>query len=458
MDEFFNAKSIAVIGASTRPGKIGYEIVGSLAETGFEGNIYPIHLKEEPIHGLKSYKSIGDVPGDVDLAVVVTASSKAPQVIEECGRKGVKAVVIISGGFKELNEEGQTIEKETVETARRFGIRIIGPNCVGIFNPRKKIDTFFQPHYAMSRPKAGNIAVLSQSGTYGLTILEWCFEADLGVSKFVSYGNKADISEIEMIRYLESDGDTGVIGLYLEGLDDGRDFLETAGKVSVEKPIVALKTGRTSEGSKAVKSHTGALAGDIAVFEGAMRQCGVISTNDISEMFEVLKVLSLQPLPNGGRVAMVTNGAGPCIMAIDKMQNTNLSLARLNDKTLEDLREVLPSYCVFDNPLDITGSADSEMYRVSIEALIKDENVDIVMPFFVFQDGPIAHTADKMLESMKAFSGKKTMVCVAAGSGFTSDQARKYHGAGVPVIATANNVVAALNRIVWYADWLRAHR
>ena len=458
MDEFFNAKSIAIVGASTKAGKIGYEIVGSLAETGFEGNIYPIHLKEEPIHGLKSYKSIGDVPDEVDLAVVVTASSKAPGVIEECGRKGIKAVVIISGGFKELNEEGRRLEKETVETARRFGTRIIGPNCVGIFNPRNKIDTFFQPHYAMARPKPGNIAVLSQSGTYGLTILEWCFDADLGVSKFVSYGNKADVSEIEMIRYLEGDGDTRVIGIYLEGLDDGREFMETAKKVSRAKPIVALKTGRTSEGSKAVMSHTGALAGDIAVFEGAMKQCGVISTNDISEMFEVLKILSLQPLPNGGKVAMVTNGAGPCIMAIDRMQKTNLGLARLRDETLEGLRKELPDYCVFDNPLDITGSADAEMYRVSIESLIRDGNVDIVMPFFVFQDGPIAHTADRMLEFMKELSGKKTMVCVAAGSGFTNEQARRFHGVGVPVIETANYAVAALNRIVWYSDWLRAHR
>jgi 3-hydroxypropionyl-CoA synthetase (ADP-forming) len=458
MDEFFNARTIAVIGASTKKGKIGYEIVGSLVETGFEGSIYPIHLKEEPIHGLKSYRSVRDVPGDVDLAVVVTASSKAPQVIEECGRKGIKAVVIISGGFKELNEEGQTIERKTVETAKKFGLRIVGPNCVGIFNPRNKIDTFFQPHYAMARPKPGNIAVLSQSGTYGLTILEWCYDADLGVSKFVSYGNKADLSEIEMIRYLEADGDTKVIGLYLEGLDDGREFLKTARKVSIEKPIVALKTGRTTEGSKAVKSHTGALAGNIGVFEGAMKQCGVVSTNDISEMFEVLKIFSLQPLPNGGKVAMVTNGAGPCIMAIDKMQNTKLSLAKLKDETLDGLRKELPSYCVFDNPLDITGSADAEMYRVSIEALIRDENADIVMPFFVFQDGPIAHTAETMLECMKTFSGKKTMVCVAAGSGFTSEQARSYHGVGVPVIATANNAVGALSKIVWYSDWLRAHR
>jgi 3-hydroxypropionyl-CoA synthetase (ADP-forming) len=458
MDEFFNAKSIAIIGASTKPGKIGYEIVGSLAETGFEGNIYPIHLKEAPIHGLKSYKSIGDVPGEVDLAVVVTASQKAPGIIEECGKKGIKAVVIISGGFKELSDEGRGIEHETVETAKRFGIRIIGPNCVGIFNPRKKIDTFFQPHYAMARPKPGNIAMLSQSGTYGLTILEWCHDADLGVSKFVSYGNKADVSEIEMIRYLEGDQDTGVIGIYLEGLDDGREFLGTARKVSRGKPIVALKTGRTTEGSKAVMSHTGALAGDIAVFEGAMRQCGVISTNDISEMFEVLKILSLQPLPRGGRVAMVTNGAGPCIMAIDKMQNTNLCLAKLKDETLDNLKKELPEYCVFDNPLDITGSADAEMYRVSIEALIHDGNVDIVMPFFVFQDGPIAHTTDKMLECMKGFAGKKTMVCVAAGSGFTKEQVRSYHGVSVPVIATANNAVAALSRIVWYSEWLRAHR
>jgi 3-hydroxypropionyl-CoA synthetase (ADP-forming) len=456
MDSFFNARSIAVIGASTREGKIGFEVVRSLVESGYDGELYPIHLKEGPIQGLKSYKSIADVPGDVELAVVVTASSKAPRVIEDCGAKGVKAVVIISGGFKELDEKGASLERETVETARKFGLRIIGPNCVGIFNPTNKLDTFFQPHYAMARPKAGNMAVLSQSGTYGLTILEWCYDDALGISKFVSYGNKADVSEIEMIRYLGEDGDTDVIGIYLEGLDDGKGFMETAKEVAKGKPIVALKTGRSTEGSRAVKSHTGALAGNIGIFEGAARQCGIISTGDIAEMFEVLKILSLQPLPKGGNVAMVTNGAGPCIMAIDKMQNTSLELADLEEETLADLKKELPDYCVFDNPLDITGSADAEMYCISIKALLQDDNVDIVMPFFVFQDGPISYTVDRMLDCMKELAGKKTMVCVAAGSNFTREQAKRFHGIGVPVISTANNAIGALSKIEWYTRWLAA--
>lgn len=457
MDEFFNAQSIAIVGASTQEGKIGFEVVRSLTQTGFEGKIYPIHLKGKQISGIQSYKSIAEVPGEVDLAVLVTASSKAPQIIEECGKKKVKAVVIISGGFKELDEKGEQIEKETVANARKYGIRIVGPNCVGIFSPKDKIDTFFQPHYAMNRPKAGNIAVLSQSGTYGLTILEWCYDDDLGVSKFVSYGNKSDVSEIEMVAYLENDVDTKVLGIYLEGLDDGRAFQDTARGFSMKKPIVALKTGRSSEGSKAVKSHTGALAGDINVFEGAMKQCGVISTNDIREMYEVLKILALQPLPKGGNIAMVTNGAGPCIMAIDKMQYTDLKLAKLGSETLNDLKNRLPNYCVFDNPLDITGSADAEMYWVGIEALITDANVDIVMPFFVFQDGPIAYTVDDLLKNLKELSGKKTMVCVAGGSSFTHEQHKKFHNIGIPVISTANNAINALDKIYWYFSWLRAH-
>jgi len=457
MDEFFNARSIAVIGASTQEGKIGFEVVRSLVESGFEGKIYPIHLKGKPILGIQSYKDIAEVPGEVDMAVVVTASSKAPQIIEDCGKKNVKAVVIISGGFKELDDEGGLLEKEVVDRAKRFGVRIVGPNCVGIFNPKNKMDTFFQPHYAMARPKPGNIGVLSQSGTYGLTLLEWCHDDNLGISKFVSYGNKADVSEIEMIGYLERDGDTKVLGIYLEGLDDGRSFLSAAKSFSLKKPLVALKTGRTSDASKAVKSHTGALAGDIEVFEGAMKQCGILNTDNIEEMFEVLKILSLQPLPKGRNIAMLTNGAGPCIMAIDKMQNTDLRLARLSSDTLKGLKGQLPQYCVFDNPLDLTGSADAEMYRVGIEALMEDDTVDIIMPFFVFQDGPIAHTSDQLLDDMKKLGGKKTIVCVAAGSAFTQDMKRMLHNIGIPVVSTANNAISALNKISWYSSWLKAH-
>jgi 3-hydroxypropionyl-CoA synthetase (ADP-forming) len=456
MDDFFGAKSIAVVGASTQEGKIGFEVVRSLVESGFEGAIYPIHLKGKPIHGIQSFKNIGDVPGEVGLAVVVAASSSVPQIIEDCGQKGVKAVVIISGGFKELDEKGGVIQKEVVENARKFGLRIIGPNCVGIFNPRNRIDTFFQPHYAMSRPKAGNIGVLSQSGTYGLTLLEWIHDDELGVSKFVSYGNKADISEIEMIKYLEGDEDTKVLGIYLEGLDDGPGFMDAARSFSLKKPMVALKAGRTSEGSKAVKSHTGALAGDIKVFEGAMKQCGVMSANEIEEMFEILKILSIQPLPKGNRVAMVTNGAGPCIMAIDDMEDSGLELAKIAEGTLEDLAQKLPKYCVLDNPLDLTGSADAEMYNIGIKALIEDDGVDIVMPFFVFQDGPIAHTADKLFEEMKKLSGTKTTVCVAAGSTFTHEMKKRMHGIGIPLISASGDAVAALDKIFWYSQWLKA--
>ncbi|UCG68376.1 MAG: CoA-binding protein [Thermoplasmata archaeon] len=457
LDFFFNPKSIAVLGASSKLGKIGYEVLKSIIDGGYEGEVYPVNLKGGEILGLSVQKSVLDIPSDVDLAVFTLPAKYTPQVMEECGKKRVKGAVIISGGFKELNGEGAELEKETVEIAKRYGIRIIGPNCVGILSLNSRFDTFFQPRYAMSRPEPGNISVLTQSGTFGLSILECFTEDHLGVSKFVSYGNKADVDELEMLRYLASDPKTEIIVFYVEGLNKGKEFMEIARDIGKKKPIVMLKAGRTSSGAAAAKSHTGSLSGNDAVFSGAMRQSGVILVCDIDEIVDVVKILSMQPLPKGCNVAMLTNGVGPSVVAADEIEYAkNVSLSKLSKEIIVKLKEHLPDYCVFSNPLDITGSATAEWFKHSISILKQDEGVDILMPFFVFQDAPLSETIEDFHDFMNQLNGNdKPMLCVSLGGEFTQKQIARLQKNGIPCVPTPRRAVFALDRIAWYSKFQR---
>lgn len=457
LDFFFKPGSIAILGASSTPGKIGYEVVKNIVDSGYEGNIFPINIKDGEILGLKTYKSIIDAPKGIDLAVYALPAKSAPHTIEECGKSGVKGMVMISGGFKELNGEGAYLERQSIEIAQKYGIRIIGPNCVGILSIESRFDTFFQPRYAMSRPEAGNISVLTQSGTFGLSILECFTEDHLGVSKFISYGNKSDVDELDMLRYLESDPDTKIIVFYIEGLDKGKEFMTLAKRIGKKKPIVMLKAGRTKSGAAAAKSHTGSLSGNDAVFSGAMKQSGVILVCDIDEIVDVVKILSMQPLPKGNNVAMITNGVGPSVVAADEIELAkNLSLSKLSNETVYSLKEHLPAYCVFSNPLDITGSATAHWYKHSIEIVKQDENVDIVMPFFVFQDAPLSETIDDLHDFMNQLNGNNMpMLCVALGGEFTQKQITKLQKNGIPCVPTPRRAVFALDRIAWYSQFQR---
>jgi 3-hydroxypropionyl-CoA synthetase (ADP-forming) len=458
LDFFFAPKSVAVICASSKPEKIGYAVLKNIIDAGFQGEIYPVNRSlDGELLGQKSYKSITDVPSHVDLAVYALSAKYAPQVIEECGQKGVKGVVIISGGFKELGGEKEEIQEKALEIAKKYKIRIIGPNCMGILNPKTKLDTFFQPRYAMRRPNAGKISVLTQSGTFGISILEWLAEENIGVSKFVSYGNKADVDEIDLLQYLQNDEETKIIALYVEGLKYGRHFVEMAKEITKFKPIILLKGGRSPKGKIAAKSHTGTLAGNDEVFEGAMKQSGVVVVDDVDEMIDTIKLLHMQPLPKGNNIAMVTNGVGPCVVAVDRIELANhLKLADLGEDSMKKLKESLPDYCVFSNPLDLTGSAKANWYSIALDILKQDENVDIIMPFFVFQDAPLSETIEELHEIMdKVNENKKTMLCVASGGEFTKKQIERLQSKKIPCIPTSKRAVLALEKISSYARYLR---
>lgn len=457
VEAFFKAGSVAIIGASSTPGKIGYEVVRSLVEGGYKGFIYPINPRAEEVLGLKCYRSILEVPGSVDLAVFTLPPSLIPRVMDECGLKKVKGVIIISGGFKELGPEGERLEGEVVEKARRYGMRVIGPNCIGVFDGRTRLQTFFQSHDRMLRPPAGDIAFLTQSGTFGTVILEWAAEDGLGVSKFVSYGNRCDVDEAELIKYFEADPETKVIAIYMEGLGDGRRFLQASKEVCRKKPIIVLKAGRTEEGSQASKSHTGWMAGNKQVYEAAFKQGGVIAASNLEELFDMAKALTLQPAPKGDRVAMVSNGAGPMVMAVDSLKEKGLKLAELSGEVKEEMRKLFPPFYNVNNPIDLTGSASSKDYDIALRNLVKDLGVDIIIPFFVFQDTPLDEGIIEVMfkASQEGRKLSKPILCCAAGGPYTRRMSRRLEEMKIPVYPTPERVVAAAYALKKHASNLK---
>lgn len=452
MDLFFNAKSVALIGASPEAGKIGNSVLESLVKHEYKGKVYPVNAKGYPeIMGIKAYKSLEDIPDKVDIAVVTVDLKFVPDLLKAASKKGIHNFVVISGGGKELGGERAAIEAQVKELSKQLRIRIIGPNCIGMFNGANRLDCAFQGHARMVRPKNGDVAFLSQSGTVGIAFME--SSDSFGMSKMISYGNRSDVDEADMIWYLSEDPQTKVIGLYVEGLGDGRKFMNTAKRVIKErsKPIVVFKNGRSARGAKQAVSHTGSLGGSYGVVKGAFDQAGIISVDNYEELTAALKALTWQPVPSGGRVAMVTNGAGPIIAAIDNFERLGLQVADLSDQSKKSLKDHYPPTYVIGNPCDITGSANADDYRFAIQTFIDDPSVDIVMPWFVFQDDPLEETIVDVLASFQK-QRKKPILVGAMGGPFTKKISQRIEDANVPVYHSVAEWVTAAGAL---AKWSR---
>jgi 3-hydroxypropionyl-CoA synthetase (ADP-forming) len=452
MDLFFNAKSVALIGASPEPGKIGNSVMESLVKHDYKGKVYPINAKGySEIMGVKAYKNLLDVKDPVDVVIVTVDLKFVPDLLTECGKKNIHNMVIISGGGKELGGERADIEKRIQDLSRELNIRIIGPNCIGIFNGENRLDCAFQGHLRMLRPKQGNVAFLSQSGTVGIAFMET--SDAFGLSKMISYGNRSDVDEADMIHYLAQDPNTNVIGLYVEGLGDGRKFMNAAKNVIKEyqKPIVVFKNGRSTKGAKQAASHTGSLGGSFAVISGAFEQTGIISVDSYEELTSALKALTWQPVPKGNKIAMVTNGAGPIIAAIDNFERLNLELAQLSDQTMKSFKEHYPATYVIGNPCDVTGSASADDYRFAIQSFLDDPNVDIIMPWFVFQDDPLE---EKIVDILADFQKekKKPILVGAMGGPFTEKISKKIEEFNIPVYESVITWISAAGSL---AKWHR---
>jgi 3-hydroxypropionyl-CoA synthetase (ADP-forming) len=452
LDLFFNAKSVALIGASPEPGKVGNSVLESLAKHEYMGKVYPVNAKGySEIMGLKAYKSLDEIPDRVDVVVVTVDLKFVPDLLRSAAKKGIHNFVIISGGGKELGGERATIEGQIRELSKQLKIRIIGPNCIGMFNGENRLDCAFQGHARMIRPRKGDVAFLSQSGTVGIAFME--SSDTFGMSKMISYGNRSDVDEADMIWYLSEDPQTRVIGLYVEGLGDGRKFMNTAKRVIKErdKPVVVFKNGRSARGAKQAASHTGSLGGSYAVVKGALDQAGIISVDSYEELTAALKALTWQPVPSGGRVAMVTNGAGPIIAAIDHFERLGLQLAELSEETNKSLKDHYPSTYVIGNPCDITGSANADDYRFAIQSFMDDPNIDIIMPWFVFQDDPLEESIVNVLASFQK-QKKKPILLGAMGGPFTEKISEQIENTNVPVYHSVIEWVTAASAL---AKWTK---
>ncbi|KPL11482.1 hypothetical protein AMJ71_00790 [candidate division TA06 bacterium SM1_40] len=381
LDPIFRPKSVAVIGASTRKGAIGHQIVRNIIDFEFNGKLFPVNPRAEFTHSIKCYHSITDIPDEVDLAVIVVPKESVLEVVEQCGEKGVKGLIVISAGFKEIGGQGIEREQKLMEIVRRHGMRMIGPNCMGVFNadPDVRLNATFAP----TQPSQGRIGFMSQSGALGVAILNVAQRAHIGFSYFASVGNKADISGNDLLEYWENDDQTEVIALYLESFGDPRSFTPLARRISKKKPIIVVKSGRTEAGARAASSHTGAMvARDVAV-DALLHQCGVIRAFDIEEMLDLILAFTKCPVPCGNRVAILTNAGGPAIIATDACVSLGLKIATLSPETVEGLRRFLPPEASIVNPVDMIASAVADDYRRALELILADPDNDMVIVTFV---------------------------------------------------------------------------
>jgi 3-hydroxypropionyl-CoA synthetase (ADP-forming) len=431
MEKFFYPRSVAVVGASATPGKVGYSVLDSIAKHEFKGEVYPINPTRSEIMGLKAYKSLEDIGKPVDLVVVVVDVLQTPAIMEQASRLGIHNILIISGGGKELGGERAEAERKIKELAEKYDMRVIGPNCIGMFNAENRLDAAFQGHLRMLRPPLGSVSFLTQSGTIGISFMESA--ESFGMSKMISYGNRADVDEADMIWYLAHDPNTKVIGLYVEGFGDGRKFVNTAKRVirEIGKPIVIWKSGRTQRGAKQAVSHTGSMGGSYAVVRGALKQAGVILVDSYQELVGTLKALAWQPYARGNRVALVSNGIGPVISAVDHFERLGLEVAQISESTLKAFKDHYPPTFVIGNPMDVTGSATSADYRFAIERFMEDPNVDIIMPWFVFQDDPLDEGIVDVLAELNK-DKRKPILAGAIGGPYTARMVKSIEGKGIP--------------------------
>ena len=447
-------KSVAVIGASTKPGTIGYLLFRCLMENRFSGVVYPINPKAQAVQSVRAYPSVLDVPGDVDLAVIAVPAPLVARVADECGRKGVRSLVVISDGFKERGPEGARRERELRDVTLGHGMRLVGPNCMGIMNTDTAVN--LNASFSQVYPPPGNVAFLSQSGGLGLAILDYAKNLNMGISSFLSVGNRADISANDLLQFWEQDQATRVILLYLESFGNPGNFARIARRVSTTKPIVVVKSGTSAAGSRAASSHTGALATSEVATDALFRQAGMIRMNTLEELFDVATLLSNQPVPRGRRVTIVTNGGGPGILAADACEDHGLLLPEFSPEIVAEIRSVTKRDIGIHNPLDLTGGATEEEYEGVLKLLARDKNTDAVIVIFV---PPVIVSPKAMEDVIRRVAPvflrhrKPMLACFMGQRGFKAklDFKEKF----VPSYPFPESAVLALSRAVEYGEWLR---
>jgi acetyl coenzyme A synthetase (ADP forming)-like protein len=451
LDAIFRPDSVAVIGASRTPGKVGHILTKNMIDSGYSGKVVPINPRAEEILGLECYPSVLDVPFDIDLAVIAIPAAYVLQTVEECGQKGVKALVVISAGFKETGHEGAMLERKLVEVGKKYGMRIQGPNCLGLINSANKINISF----ASAMPKEGRIGFISQSGALGTAVLDWVIKEDIGFHSFISLGNKADLDEIDFIEAMGEDEDVKVILLYLESIERGRQFLDTASEVVTKKPIIVLKGGTSTAGARAAGSHTGALVGSFVAYKTAFEKARVIMADSVEELFNYAIAFTEQPLPPGEGLAIVTNAGGPGILATDLSEKLGIRLTSLSSEIRGRLMEKLPAAASLGNPLDVLGDAMADRYSFAIDEVLRDDHVNAVAVLLTPQAMTESLETAKSIVEIHGRRGEKPVVAVFMGGGSVEEATEYLQDNGIPCFDFPEKAIKTISAMYQYARFMK---
>jgi acetate---CoA ligase (ADP-forming) len=452
LDAIMRPRSIAVVGASRTPDTIGYQIVNNLLKHGFTGAVYPVNPSAQAVHSIRAYPSVAAIPDPVDLAIIVVPKQFVLAVAEECGEKGVQGLVVISAGFREIGGAGVEREAALMEVVNRYGMRLVGPNCMGVLNtaPDIRMNATFAP----TMPPAGPVAFMSQSGAMGVTILDYASEYGIGISQFVSVGNKPDVSGNDLIEYWGDDPRTGVVLMYVENFGNPRKFTALAREITKRKPVVAVKSGRSTAGARAATSHTGALAGADVAADALFSQCGVIRVDTVEELFDLAMAFGQQPIPKGNRVAIVTNAGGPGIIIADACEANDLEVAPLSEETRARLGAILPEEASVANPVDMIASATPTSYRMVLEAVLDDPGIDAVVATFVPPLGVRQQDVAEAIVGVCSTRKEKPVVAVLMGREGLPQGLKELQQAGIPGYRFPESGVRALGAMCQYRRWL----
>jgi acetyltransferase len=439
LDKIFNPKSVAIIGASDEEGSVGHAIVKNFTQLGYAGKVYFVNIRKPEILGVKTYQTVGQIAEPVDLAMIATPAKTVPDVVEQCGKAGIKGAIIVSAGFKETGPEGKALEDRILEIKKKYGLRIIGPNCIGIIRPRINLNATFVDKV----PKHGNVAFISQSGALGSAILDWAIHENIGFSNFVSVGSMIDVDFGDLIDYFGTDPQTKSILMYVEGITEARKFMSAARHFARTKPIIVVKAGKFNESAKAVASHTGSLSGEDDIYDAAFKRAGIVRVEEIDDLFNAAEVLGTQPLPRGPNLAVITNAGGPGVMATDALVAKGGKLAKLSQKTMDVLNGILPNFWSRGNPIDILGDARADRYKAAVEACLNDENVDGILIIFtqqaVAESTEIAKAIVELVRS-KAYQNK-TILTSFMGYDAVQEANRIFNANNIPTYSTPEQAI-----------------
>ena len=449
LEGFFNPNSVAIIGASRTAGKVGYEVLHNMITAGYKGKIFPVNNKATTIEGLKCYPDLDSISQVPDLVIIVVPPKAVPPVMQQCAKIGAKSVIIITAGFREIGKEGRELEQQVIKIAKQSGIRVIGPNCLGVIVPANNLNACF----GGDLPKKGTIGYLSQSGALLAAILDTANAHGIGFSKLVSIGNKADVNELDIIKDFDNDQDTKVIAGYIESIEDGNTFVSQAEKISQDKPILLMKSGSSSAGARAASSHTGSLAGSEIAYEAVFERAGIVRCFSIKSQFDFAQAFANQPLPAGDRVAVITNAGGPGIMAADAVERYGLKFAKLTDETVEKLAKVLPSAANTHNPIDVLGDALADRYEFAMDIVVEDPNVDAVLVLLTPQAMTEATATAKVLVKASRGKSQKPVFASFLGANKVAEAVKVLRGGGIPQYDSPESAVLTIKIMVNYVRW-----